>query len=161
MYRAALNAGCAALTGAGWCLLNTNQPITLSALYGGIMPAAASLPFQVSLVPEGGGASRPGCLATAITCYICAGSLVQGIPLLVDAAVVEVFEAAQGRGVNCGSSTGNSWLNNTNPSRPDWVTNTFAKTRNAELRSGHDLCFVRRAADRGQQRGDAGRGRRL
>jgi len=27
----------------------------LSALYGGIMPAAASLPFQVSLVPGGGG----------------------------------------------------------------------------------------------------------
>jgi hypothetical protein len=116
----------------------------LSALYGGIMPPAASLPFQVSLVPGGGGASHPGCSATAITCYIDAGSLVQGIPLLVDAEVVEVFEAAQGRGVNCGYSngeafsrvlptvlypnlrylfsTGNSWLNSTNPSRPDWVT---------------------------------------
>ena len=118
----------------------------LSSLYGGIMPAAASLPFQVSLVPGGGGASHPGCLATAITCYIYAGSLVQGIPLLVDAEVVEVFEATRGRGVNCGYSngeafsrvlptvlypnlrylfsTGNSWLNSTNPSRPDWVTNT-------------------------------------
>ena len=118
----------------------------LSALYGGIMPAAASLPFQVSLVPGSGGASHPGCLATAITCYIYAGSLVQGIPLLVDAEVVEVFEATQGRGVNCGYSngeafsrvlptvlypnlrylfsTGNSWLNSTNPSRPDWVTST-------------------------------------
>jgi hypothetical protein len=118
----------------------------LSALYGGIMPAAASLPFQVSLVPGGGGASHPGCLATAITCYINAGSLVQGIPLLVDAEVAEVFMATQGQGVNCGYSngeafsrmlptvlypalrnlfsTGNTWLNSTNPSRPDWVTST-------------------------------------
>ena len=81
----------------------------LSALYGGIMPAAASLPFQVSLVPGSGGASHPGCLATAITCYIYAGSLVQGIPLLVDAEVVEVFEATQGRGVNCGYSNGEAF----------------------------------------------------
>jgi hypothetical protein len=58
---------------------------------------------------------------------------------------VEVFEATQGNGVNCGFSngesfsrvlptalnpawrpwfsTGNSWLNSTSPSRPDWVTN--------------------------------------
>jgi len=124
----------------------------LSALYGGIMPAAASLPFQVSLVPGGGGASHPGCLATAITCYIGAGSLVEGIPLLVDAEVAEVFEATQARGVNCGYSngeafsrvlptvlypslrylfsTGNNWLNSTNPSRPDWVTNTELTDQN-------------------------------
>ena len=118
----------------------------LGTLYGGIMPAASSLPFQVSLVPGGGGASHPGCAATAITCYIGAGTILQNLPGLVDAEIVEVFEATQGKGVNCGFSngeafsrvlptvlnpawrpgfsTGNSWLNSTNPSRPDWVTNT-------------------------------------
>jgi hypothetical protein len=118
----------------------------LSALYGGIMPPASSLPIQVILVPGSGGASHPGCASTAITCYIYSGTTVQGLPGLVLAEVVEVFEATQARGVNCGFSngeafsrvlptainpawragfsTGNSWLNSTNPSRPDWVTNT-------------------------------------
>jgi hypothetical protein len=119
---------------------------TLSTLYGGIMPTASSLPFQVSLVPGGGGASHPGCAATAITCYIGSGTVLANLPGLVAAEVVEVFEATQAKGVNCGYSngeafsrvlptvlnpawragfsTGNSWLNSTNPSRPDWVTNT-------------------------------------
>ncbi len=124
----------------------------LSTLYGGIMPPASSLPFQVSLVPGGGGASHPGCAATAITCYISAGTILQNLPGLVDAEVVEVFEAIQAKGVNCGFSngeaisrvlptvlnpawrpwfsTGNAWLNSTNPSRPDWVTNTEPTDQN-------------------------------
>lgn len=118
----------------------------LSTFYGGIMPAASSLPFQVNLVPGSGGAFHDGCAGTAITCNIDAGTIIDNLPGLVDAEVVEVFEATQGKGVNCGSSNGeafsrvlptvlnpawrpwfstcNSWLNSTNPSRPDWVTNT-------------------------------------
>jgi hypothetical protein len=118
----------------------------MSNLFGGIMPAPASLPFQINLVPGGGGASHPGCLATMITCYISHGSDTLGVPALVDAEVAEVFMATQGQGVNCGYSngealsrvlptvlypnlknrfaTGNSWLNSVNPPRPDWVNNT-------------------------------------
>lgn len=97
-------------------------------------------------MPGSGGAFHDGCAGTAITCNIDAGTIIDNLPGLVDAEVVEVFEATQGKGVNCGSSngeafsrvlptvlnpawrpwfsTGNSWLNSTNPSRPDWVTNT-------------------------------------
>ncbi len=118
----------------------------LSTFYGSIMPAASSLPFQVSLMPGNGGAFHDGCAGTAITCNIDAGTITDNLPGLVDAEVVEVFEATQGKGVNCGFSngeafsrvlptvlnpawrpwfsTGNSWLNSTNPSRPDWVTST-------------------------------------
>lgn len=118
----------------------------LSTLYGGIMPPVSSLPIQVRLVPGAGGAGHPGCASTAITCYVGAGATILGMPGLVLAEVAEVFEATQAQGVNCGYSngeafsrvlptainpawrpwfsTGNSWLNSTNPSRPDWVTNT-------------------------------------
>jgi hypothetical protein len=118
----------------------------VSALFGGIMPAAASLPFRIDLVPGGGGASHPGCLATEITCFISAGSDTLGVPGLVVAEVAEVFMATQAKGFDCAASngealsrvmptvlypnlrdrfsTGNEWLNSTNPSRPDWVNNT-------------------------------------
>jgi hypothetical protein len=115
-------------------------------LFGGIVPAAASLPFHIDLVPGGGGAGHPGCLATTITCYISAGSDTLGVPALVDAEVAEVLMNTQARGFDCAASngealsrvlptvlypnlrnrfsTGNTWLNSTNPSRPDWITNT-------------------------------------
>lgn len=123
-----------------------NDLATISNLFGGIMPAPASLPFQVNLVPGGGGASHPGCLSTVISCFISPNSDAIGVPLTVDAEVAEVFMATQAQGVNCGYSNGEalsrvlptvlypklrgrfmmgtSWLNSTNPSRPDWVTNT-------------------------------------
>lgn len=119
---------------------------TFSNFFGGIMPAPASLPFQVNLVPGPGGASHPGCLSTAITCSISHNSDIVGIPLTLDAEVAEVFMATQAQGVNCGYSNGEalsrvlptvlypklrwrfsvgtSWLNSTNPSRYDWVTHT-------------------------------------
>ena len=118
----------------------------LSTLFGGVMPTPASLPFHVNLVPGGGGGSHPGCLATTITCFVSASSDTIGVPKLVDAEVVEVLEAAQALGFNCGASNGealsrvlpgvldpsvrfrfsvgDSWLNSPAPSRPDWVTNT-------------------------------------
>jgi chitobiase/beta-hexosaminidase-like protein len=124
----------------------------LSALFGGIMPAPTSLPFQIILVPGAGGAGHPGCLATGITCYVSAGSDVLGVPALVDAEVGEVLMATQAKGFDCASSngealsrvlptvlypnlrnrfsTGNAWLNSSNPSRPDWVTNTESTDQN-------------------------------
>jgi hypothetical protein len=123
-----------------------NDFAIFSNLFGGIMPAAASLPFEVSLVPGPGGASHPGCLSTAITCFISHNSDTVGVPLTLDAEVAEVFMATQAQGVNCGFSNGEAlsrvlptvlypklrsrfmngtdWLNSTNPPRADWVTNT-------------------------------------
>src|SRR5215472_13972755 len=83
-----------------------NDLTTFSNLFGGIMPAPASLPFQINLVPGGGGAGHPGCLSTVITCFISPGSSTGGLPGLVDAEVAEVFMATQGQGVNCGFSNG-------------------------------------------------------
>jgi hypothetical protein len=119
---------------------------TMSSLFGGIMPPAASLPFQINLVPGAGGGSHPGCASTNITCFISVNSDAIGVPLTMDAEMAEVFMAIQGQGVNCGFSNGEalsrvlptvlypkqrsrfmmgtSWLNSANPSRPDWVTNT-------------------------------------
>ena len=123
-----------------------NDLATFSSLFGGIMPAPASLPFQINLVPGGGGAGHPGCLSTVISVFISHTSDTVGVPLTMDAEVAEVFMATQGQGVNCGFSNGEalsralptvlhpqlrwrfmngtSWLNSTNPTRPDWVTNT-------------------------------------
>ena len=128
-------------------ILNTCEAdlASLSALFGGIMPPPASLPFQINLVPGAGGAGHASCAATAITCFISAGSNVVGLPALVVAEVAEVFMAAQAKGWNCGWSNGEAlsrvlayvvhpnaidlfsvggdWLNSANPSRPDWVDN--------------------------------------
>src|SRR5262249_32011744 len=83
-----------------------NDLAALSNLFGGIMPAAASLPFQINLVPGGGGGSHSGCLSTAISCYISPNSDAIGVPLTTDAEVAEVFMATQGQGVNCAYSNG-------------------------------------------------------
>jgi Chitobiase/beta-hexosaminidase C-terminal domain len=125
---------------------------SMSALFGGIMPAPASLPFQITLVPGGGGASHPGCLATAITCFVSANSDTLGVPATVDAEVAEVLMATQAKGFDCAQSngealsrvlptalypnlrnrfsTGSAWLNSSNPSRPDWITNTEPTDQN-------------------------------
>jgi hypothetical protein len=134
-------------------LAQCEQDLTaLSQLFGGIVPVAASLPFHINLVPGGGGAGHAGCLATTITCFISAGSDTLGVPALVDAEVAEVLMATQAKGFDCGAnngealsrmlptvlypnlryrfSTGNTWLNSTNPSRPDWITNTDPTDQN-------------------------------
>jgi hypothetical protein len=139
-YDSALNNGIAL---ADAVLANCEQDFaTLSSLFGGITPTAASLPFQINLVPGAGGASHPGCLSTVITC-LASNSDTAGIPSLVVAEEAEVFMATQALGFDCAASngealsrvaaqvlypklrdrwsTGNSWLNST---RPDWVSNT-------------------------------------
>jgi len=70
------------------------------------MPAARSLPFQGTVVPRTGGGSHPGCRSTAMTCYISPNSDTVGVPLTLDAEVVEVFMAPQAQGGNCGFSNG-------------------------------------------------------
>jgi hypothetical protein len=123
---------------------------SISALFGGIMPPAASLPFHVDLIPGGGGASHPGCASTHITCYCSPTSDTIGVPALTNAEVAEVFMAVQGQGLDCGGSAGealsrvfpgildpsvrfrfsvgSSWLN-TNP-RPNWVDTTEPTDQN-------------------------------
>jgi hypothetical protein len=126
-------------------LANCQQDFaTLSSLFGGIMPAADSLPFQIYLVPGQGGAGHGGCLSTVITCFISPNSDTVGIPSLVVAEEAEVFMATQGKGFDCGASngealsrvaptvlypalrdrwsTGNKWLNST---RQDWVSTNY------------------------------------
>jgi hypothetical protein len=61
-----------------------NDLATFSDLFRGIMPAPASLPFQISLVPGGGGASHPGCLSTVITCFISHNSDTVRVPLTLE-----------------------------------------------------------------------------
>jgi len=78
---------------------------TLSSLFGGIAPAASSLPFQINLVPGPGGASHPGCLSTVITC-LASNSDTVGIPSIVVAEAAEVFMATQALGFDCGASNG-------------------------------------------------------
>lgn len=120
-----------------------NDLATLSNLFGGIMPAQASLPFQVNLVPGAGGASHANCLSTVIFCYISTSGDAVGATLQTNAEVAEVFMATQAQGVNCAYSNGEalsrvlpgvlypkqrfrfmvgtSWLNSV---RANWVTNT-------------------------------------
>jgi len=124
---------------------------TMSELFGGIMPAPASLPFQVTVrVPSPPvypvGASHPGCLSTVFAYCPTKQTDPSGTGRSVDAEVAEVFMATQGQGVNCSYSNGEAlsrvvvtllypkwrwlfkvgpdWLNSTSPSRPDWVSNT-------------------------------------
>lgn len=121
----------------------------MSSLFGGLMPAPASLPFHINLVPGSGGASHPGCLATTITCFVTPTSDTQGTPAVVDAEVAEVLMATQGRGFDCAASNGealsrvlptvlypnlrnrfsngNDWLNH---GRPDWVSRTEQTDQN-------------------------------
>jgi hypothetical protein len=115
----------------------------ISALFGGIMPPAASLPITVALVPGGGGASHPGCASTAITCFCSPNTDTIGAPATVNAEVAEVFMAVQGQGLDCAGSAGEGlsrvlptildpslrlrfavgrpWLNS---ARPNWVDST-------------------------------------
>jgi hypothetical protein len=117
---------------------------SISELFGNIMPPAASLPFNVNLVPgPGGGSHGPGCAGTTVTCYVSVNSDAIGVPALLNAEVAEVFMAVQNQGLDCGGSAGealsrvvptildptlrwrfavgNDWLNG---GRPNWVDAT-------------------------------------
>ena len=80
--------------------------IRISKLFGGISLPAATLPVQVNLVPGTGGAGHPSCASANITCNIETTSSPTSLPALVDAELVEVFEAVQGNGWICNWSNG-------------------------------------------------------
>ena len=63
----------------------------LSTLYGGIMPNASSLPFQVNLEPGGGGAQPSGLRGDGNHLFIGSGTILQNLPGLVNAEVVGVL----------------------------------------------------------------------
>jgi len=127
-----------------------------SAWFGGI--ASPTLPINVILAPldssgqGGGGAYHYGCSAVDLYCDVknVPGLDIDYSRMLMVAELVEVFEAAQGVGWDCGASNGEglsrvlatalypaelngyttaaAWLDT--PDRPDWVNNTDATDQN-------------------------------
>ena len=70
--------------------------VRLSMLFGGILPPASSLPFQINLVPGSGGASNN--LLNTIDCFCDLNTDPLGLPALVVAEEAEIFMNLQGRG---------------------------------------------------------------
>jgi hypothetical protein len=123
---------------------------TLQGYFGSIIPG--NLPFTVNILPGNFGASHANCAATTLSIGAQSAPRVN-IPFirsLVIAEEDEVFEAAIGRGWNCGASNGEGlsrvlanamypgaepsnfvsgpfWLDN---GRPDFVNNTDPTDRN-------------------------------
>jgi hypothetical protein len=123
--------------------------VRLSMLFGGLLPPASSLPFQVNLVPGSGGANNNG--VNTINCFCNLGTDPLGLPALVVAEEIEIFMNIQGKGWIAGWSngealsrvsaqilypnrawlfmTGNSWLtgvaSSPNPARSNWVDNVY------------------------------------
>ncbi len=121
----------------------------LSMLFGNILPAPASLPININLVPGAGGANNN--LLNNINCFCNTGTQAVGLPALVVAEEAEIFMNLQGKGWIAGwsngealsrvcaqilypnrswlFSTGDSWLNglasSPNPARSDWVDNVY------------------------------------
>jgi len=107
--------------------------------FGGLTPPG--LPFNIYVVSGNFGAYHATCAATELHCAAFAGDDVDLVRMLVVAEEVEVFEAAQGGGWDCGASNGEglsrilatelypaelngfasaaSWLDT--PDRPDFV----------------------------------------
>ena len=119
--------------------------LRLQGYFGNITPP--NLPFQIHVTTGSGGASHATCAATSISVggRSAAGVNIAFVRSLVVAEEDEVFEAAFGRGWNCGASNGEGlsrvlanamypgaepanfvsapvWLDT--PGRPDWVNNT-------------------------------------
>jgi hypothetical protein len=121
----------------------------LSLLFGGIMPAASSLPIQINLVPGAGGAENN--LLNSIDVFCDLNTDPAGIPALVVAEEAEIFMALQNKGwiANWSNgealsrvsaqilyperawlfSTGNDWLNgdaaSPNAARSNWIDNVY------------------------------------
>jgi hypothetical protein len=144
-----------------------NDYAQTSAWFGGI--PSPTLPVNVILGPldpsgqGGGGAYHYGCSAVDLYCDV------KNVPsldidysrMLMVAELVEVFEAAQGVGWDCGASNGEglsrvlatalypaeldgyttaaAWLDT--PDRPDWVNNTDATDQNS-ISTGCGVLFL-------------------
>jgi hypothetical protein len=122
---------------------------TIRGEFGGISPAAT--PYNVIIAAGVGGAYHYGCAATEIYCGIVTTPAVNPrfTEFVLVAEVVEVFEATQAKGWDCGASNGEglsrtlatsiypnqikvpgfatakSWLDS---ARPDYVNTTFTGT---------------------------------
>lgn len=133
-----------------------NDYAQTSAWFGGI--ASPTLPINVVLAPldssgqGGGGAYHYGCSAVDLYCDVknVPGLNIDYSRMLMVAELVEVFEAAQGVGWDCGASSGEglsrvlatalypaelngyttsaAWLDT--PNRRDWVNNTDTTDQN-------------------------------
>jgi hypothetical protein len=119
----------------------------LQSYFGGITPGG--LPFNIFVVAGDFGAYHANCAATEFHCAVFDGSNTDLVRMLVVAEEVEVFEAAQAAGWDCGASHGeglsrilgaelypdalngfasaSTWLNS---DRPDWINNTEPTDRN-------------------------------
>ena len=130
----------------------------LQALFGGITPPG--LPFNIYVDPGFAGAYHSTCADTALHCGADGVANAADMNFLVIAEEVEVFEAAQNRGWNCGASNGEalsrvlatvlyptaldgyatacSWLSS---NRPNWVDQNDATDRDA-ISTGCDVLFL-------------------
>jgi hypothetical protein len=125
-----------------------NEYTQLQQWFGGITPP--SLPCKVYVVTGNFGAFHETCAATEFHCAAFDGTDADLVRMLVVAEEVEVFEAAQGSGWDCGASNGEglsrvlatelypqsldgfasaaSWLDSQD--RPDFIDNTDPTDRN-------------------------------
>lgn len=132
-----------------------------SQIFGGITPTGLPVNIILARLPQGG-AYHYGCSATTLYCDVRTAPSVTPVfsSFLALAELVEVFEAAQGRGWNCGASNGEglsralateryprqivgfttaaAWLNQ---GRPDFVNRTDPTDSNP-LSTGCAVLFL-------------------
>jgi hypothetical protein len=118
----------------------------MAPIFGGITPP--SLPFVINIGGGGPTGWHQSCDNTTITCDVLDGSVPTLVNYLAVAEMTEVFEAALDNGWDCSSSNGeglsgalamwryrvltatlelyrcSAWLTSSNPTRPDWISNT-------------------------------------
>ncbi|HLW54109.1 MAG TPA: hypothetical protein VKW06_14825 [Candidatus Angelobacter sp.] len=132
--------------------------VRLSMLFGHILPAPASLPITINLVPGGGGGNNNG--LNIINCNCNINTDPRSMPTIVVAELAEIFMALQAKGWIAGWSngealsrvcagllypyrawlfqTGQQWLNS---ARPDWV-DTSEQTDQDSVSTGCGTLFL-------------------
>src|SRR5579864_5827209 len=132
--------------------------VRLSMLFGHILPAPASLPITINLVPGGGGGNNNG--LNIINCNCNINTDPRSMPTIVVAELAEIFMALQAKGWIAGFSNGEAlsrvcagllypsraWLFQTaqqwlNSARPDWV-DTSETTDQDSVSTGCGTLFL-------------------